>query len=152
MQEIIDQVGNLMLGSVPTLILFLLLVVSYQVLVQGPLGKTLKERRARTSGAVEEAQKAIANAEAKTNDYAERLRKARAEVFKMREQRLQQLAQQRDAALEQARKSAGEKAQHARASVEAEAEAAKNQLQAGADKLAEQVMRAVLPAAAGGIR
>ena len=40
MQEIIEQVGNLLLGSIPTLILFIILVLSYQFLVQGPLSKT----------------------------------------------------------------------------------------------------------------
>ena len=64
MQEIIEQVGKLLLGSLPTLILFILLVIAYQILVQGPLSKTLRERKARTTGAVDEASKAIAAAEA----------------------------------------------------------------------------------------
>src|SRR5271165_5258893 len=63
MQEIIPQLGGLLLGSLPTLILFIFLVLCYQFLVQGPLTRTLKERRARTTGAVEEAHKAIAKAE-----------------------------------------------------------------------------------------
>ena len=104
MQEIIEQVGNLLLGSIPTLILFIFLVLAYQFLVQGPLSKTLALRRARTSGAVEEADKAIAAAEAKTADYANKLRHARAEIFRVREQRLHQWAQERDSVLDVARK------------------------------------------------
>ena len=152
MQEIIPQVGELLLNSVPTLILFIVLVLAYQFLVQGPLSKTLALRRARTSGAVEEANKAIAAAEAKANDYADKLRHARAEIFRAREQRLQQWAQEREKQLDAARKKAQQRVLEARLNLEAEAGAARNTLMASADQLAEQVVRAVMPATAGGSR
>jgi F-type H+-transporting ATPase subunit b len=148
----IQQLGGLFLASIPTLILFIALVLAYQILVQGPLSKTLEERRARTAGAVEAANKAVAAAEAKTDDYASRLRQARAEVFKLREQRLQQSAQERDAVLDKARKASVQKVLEARLGLEAEAVAARNVVLAGADQLAEQVVRALMPATAGGSR
>jgi F-type H+-transporting ATPase subunit b len=152
MQEIIEQVGKLLLGSIPTLILFILLVIAYQILVQGPLSKTLRERKARTSGAVDEASKAIAAAEARTAEYANKLRQARAEVFRIREQRLKQWAQERDSALEAARQSASVRVLEARVGLDQEAAVARKTLLAGADQLAEQVVRAVMPATAGGSR
>ncbi len=152
MQEIIEQVGKLLLGSIPTLILFILLVIAYQILVQGPLSKTLRERKARTSGAVDEASKAIAAAEARTAEYANKLRQARAEVFRIREQRLKQWAQERDLALETARQSASVRVLEARVGLDQEAAVARKTLLAGADQLAEQVVRAVMPATAGGSR
>ena len=152
MQEIIQQVGTLLLGSIPTLVLFILLILAYQFLVQGPLTRTLNERRARTSGAVEEADRAIAAAEAKTADYENKLRQARAEVFRAREQRLQQWTQERESALDVARKAALKRVLEAKVGLEAEANAARKTLLASADQLAEQVVRAVMPAAAGGSR
>jgi len=152
MQELLKQVGELLLGSIPTLILFILLVVAYQILVQGPLSRTLKERRARTAGAQEEAQKAIAAAEAKAADYANRLRQARNEVFKVREARLQQWAHERDEQLAVARKSAGDRVTDAKAALQTDAAGARKTLTAGSGQLAEQVVRAVMPAAAGGTR
>ena len=152
MQEIIQQVGNLLLGSIPTLILFILLVLAYQLLIQGPLSKVLAERRARTTGAVEDANKAIAAAEAKTAEYAQKLRHARAEVFHVREARLHQWAQERDSVLDAARKKAVLRVLEAKHALDAEAEAARNTLMASADQLAEQVVRAVMPATAGGSR
>jgi F-type H+-transporting ATPase subunit b len=152
MQEMIQQLGGLFLASLPTLILFIALVLAYQILVQGPLSKTLAERRARTAGAVEAANKAAAAAEAKTDDYASRLRQARAEIFKVREQRLQQWAHERDAMLDKARKASVQKVLEARLGLEAEAAAARNVVLAGADQLAQQVVRAVMPATAGGSR
>ncbi len=59
MQEIIQHVGSFLLGAVPTMILFVVLVIAYQILVQGPLTATLNERRARTTGAIEDAQKPL---------------------------------------------------------------------------------------------
>ena len=152
MQEVIQQLGELLRGSLPTLILFILLVLAYQFLVQGPLSRTLAERRARTSGAVEEANKAITAAEFKADDYANKLRQARAEVFRVREQRLQQWAHERDTVLDAARKKALQRVLEAKLALESEAQAARKTLMAGADQLAEQVVRAVMPAAAGGSR
>ncbi|MGA2278471.1 MAG: hypothetical protein ABSG00_12800 [Terracidiphilus sp.] len=152
MQLILQQLESLFLGSVPTVLLFIVLVMAYQLLVQGPLTAALKERRARTEGAVEDAQKAIAEAEARAAEYAEKLRMARGEVFKLRESRVKQWNAERDAALETARKSAALKVNQAKAELEAEAQAARKAIEAASGDLAQQVLSAVLPAAAGGRR
>jgi F-type H+-transporting ATPase subunit b len=152
MQEILSQIGALLVGSVPTAVLFLVLVMAYQFLVQGPLTKTLQERRARTEGAVEDAQKAIAVAEAKAAEYASKLREARVEVYKIREARVKQWNAERDAALDAARKVAALKVSQARTEIDSEAAQAKTSIQASAGELANQVVRAILPLAAGGIR
>ena len=152
MQEIIQQVGTLLLGSIPTILLFIVLVLSYQFLVQGPLAATLKRRRALTEGALEDAQKAIAAAEAKASEYADKLRQARAEVYKVREQRVKQWNAERDAALESARKLSSVKVSQAKAELEAEAATARKTIQGSVGELASQVVRAVLPAASGGSR
>jgi F-type H+-transporting ATPase subunit b len=152
MQEIFDQLAALFLGAIPTMVLFIVLVLAYQFLVQGPLTAVLKERRARTVGAVESAQRAIADAEAKSADYAEKLRRARTEAIRAREQRTRQLNAERDAALDQARKAAGDRVSQARTELDAEAAKARETIQISAGELASQVVRAVLPAAAGGAR
>lgn len=136
----------------PTAALFIVVVLAYQFLVQGPLTETLKKRRALTTGAVEEARKAIENAEARTAEYAEKLRQARAEAYKIREQRVKQWNAERDAALETARSAAGDKVSKARAEVDAEAASARRAIEASAADLASQAVRAVLPVAAGGTR
>jgi F-type H+-transporting ATPase subunit b len=152
MQEIIGQIGALLLSAVPTIVLFIVLVLAYQFLVQGPLTRTLKDRRARTEGAIEDAHKAIGQAEARAAEYADRLRQARAEVYKVREQRVKQWNADRDTALDAARKVAGVKVSQVRAELEAEAEQARLAIQASAGDLARQVVLAVLPQAAGGSR
>jgi F-type H+-transporting ATPase subunit b len=152
MEQIIQQVGKLLLGSIPTLILFILLVLAYQFLVQGPLTAILKTRRARTSGAVEHADKAIAAAEAKAEEYATRLRHARSEIFGLREQRMQQWNAERDTALQQAREKAEVRVLEAKVGLERDSVDARSMLMGQADQLAEEVVRAVMPATAGGSR
>jgi F-type H+-transporting ATPase subunit b len=152
MEQILQQVGALLVGCIPTALLFILLVISYQFLIQGPLTETLKKRRALTAGAIEGAQKAIAQAEARAADYAAKLRQARADVFKVREQRVQQWNAERDAALDQARKAAQAKVIQAREMLDTEAAVAKLTIQSSAGDLAAQAVRAVMPLAAGGSR
>jgi F-type H+-transporting ATPase subunit b len=152
MQEIIQQVGALLVGAIPTAVLFIVLVLAYQILMQQPLKVTLEKRRALTLGAMEAARKAIEQAEARTAEYAEKLRQARAEAFKAREQRLKQWNAERDAALEAARKAAGAKVSRAKMEIENEAAAARQGIQASAADLANQAVRAVLPVAVGGTR
>jgi F-type H+-transporting ATPase subunit b len=141
-----------LVGAIPTALLFIVLVLCYQFLVQNPLSRTLDERRARTEGAIEEAHRAIAKAEARAAEYANKLRQARAEVFKIREQRMKQWNAERDAALDSARKSAGLKVTQAKAELDTEAGNARQAIQASAADLASQVVRAVLPMTAGGTR
>jgi F-type H+-transporting ATPase subunit b len=150
--SLVDQVAQLLIGAVPTVFLFIALVLCYQYLVQKPLTRTLDERRARTEGAIEDAHRAIAQAEARAAEYANKLRQARSEIFKIREQRIKQWNSERDAALDQARKAAGLQVNQAKAQLEAEAGNARQAIQASAADLASLVVRAVLPQAAGGTR
>ncbi len=152
MHDILIQVGALLVGAIPTAALFIVLVVAYQILVQGPLTETLEKRRALTDGAVEDARKAIELAEKRTADYAEKLRLARAEAYKIREQRIRQWNAEREAALETARKAASGRVGTARSEVDAEAASARVTIEASSADLASQAIRAVLPATAGGSR
>jgi len=152
MQEIFQQLQGYFIGAVPTALLFLMLVLAYQFLIQGPLSAALKERRARTEGAVEAAHKAIEKAEARAAEYDAKLRQARAEIFRAREERIKQWSAERDAALDAARKTAGARVSQAKAELDGEAEKARLLVQASVAELASQVVHAVLPAAAGGSR
>lgn len=150
MQEIFQQLEALFLGALPTTALFVVLVIAYQFLVQGPLSKTLKERRARTTGAVEEARKAIADAERRTEIYVEQLRLSRAEVYKTREARLQKWVAERDKAIEETRNQVVKQVAQARNTIEHEVAAARQEIESSVDDLAKRLLSAVLPA--GGSR
>jgi F-type H+-transporting ATPase subunit b len=145
MDQILNQLGELVLGSVPTMVLFILLVAAFGFLVRRPLDRVLAERRARTSGALEQARKAILAAEAETTAYEEKLRAAKAEIFQAREQKLKQWNAERDAALAQARQHMQERVRGARQEIEQSAQGARLQIVALSDDLSSRVIKAVLP-------
>jgi F-type H+-transporting ATPase subunit b len=145
--------GELLLNAVPTIIIFLLLFYCYTALVHRPLLKVLAERHALTEGAVAKAQTDIAAADAKTAEYEQRLREARAAMFKELEQRRQRLMDARSQAVTQARQEAEVRTKAARAEIAKQVEIAKVSLQAQADSLAQRVIDQVLHVAvAGGVR
>ena len=147
MDQILNQLGGLVLGSLPTVFLFVLLVAAYGLLVRRPLDKVLAERVARTTGAVEQARGAMAAAEAETKVYEDKLRNARAEIFQTREQKSKEWAAQRDIALEQVRRAAGDRVRVAKLEIEQSSVSARTQIEGMSDELSAQVLRAVLPMA-----
>jgi F-type H+-transporting ATPase subunit b len=128
------------------MVFFILLVIAYGVLVRGPLDKVLATRRERTSGAVDQAREAISAAEGKTAEYEDRLRKAKAEIYASREQRLKQWATEREAALAQARAATAEKVKSAKAEIEQSVSIARQQIEGMSAELSDQILRAVMPA------
>jgi F-type H+-transporting ATPase subunit b len=146
MDQILQQLGGLVLGSVPTMVLFILLVAAYGLLVRRPLDRVLAERRARTSGAVEQARSAIAAAEAETTEYEDKLRAAKAEIFHARDQKLKQWAAERDAVLAEVRKHTQEQVLGARQQIEQSAHEARLQIVGTSDELSARILDAVLPA------
>jgi F-type H+-transporting ATPase subunit b len=146
MDQILNQLGELVLGSVPTMILFILLVAAYGLLVRRPLDRILAERRARTFGAMEQARNAIAAAEAETAAYEEKLRAAKAQIFQARDQKLKQWNVERETALAQVREHMQERVRGARSEIEQSAQEARLQIVAVSDDLSTRVLNAVLPA------
>lgn len=144
--EILHQLGGLVLGSVPTMVFFLLLVAAYGSLVRKPLDKTLAERRARTTGAVEKARGAIAASEAEATVYEEKLRSARSEIMAARERKLQQWQAERDQAVKGARDAAQARVNAAKQEIEGMSVGARKQIEEATAQLSEQILRAVLPA------
>ncbi len=150
MNQIVNQLGELILGSLPTVIFFLLLLAAYGVLVRRPLERVLAERRARTTGAVEQARGAMSAAEAETAVFEDKLRAAKAELFEARERRQKQWAEERERALAEVRNATQSKVQAARIALEQNASAARQQIEAMGDQLSAQVLSKVLPAGVSG--
>jgi F-type H+-transporting ATPase subunit b len=144
MQETLRQLGGLLLGSVPTVIMLVLLYAIYTVVVHNPLAKVLAERRAKTAGAIEKARADVSAAEAKTAEYEQRLREARVAVFRHQETRRQAALQARMAAVAQARTRAQEQIKQAREAIERDKISAQETLQAESARLATEIIRRVL--------
>ncbi len=150
MDETFRQIGELLLGSVPTIIFFLLLYGLYTVLVHKPLMRVLAERRVRTQGAIEKARADIALAERRTAEYEQKLRDARIAILKAQEARRALATKARDTAVAQARTQSQAQVQQAKAAIEQDKQAAQTTLDSEAGRLATEIIRIVLePAMAG---
>ena len=150
MDQTLRQLGELLLGAVPTVILLALLYILYTVIVHKPLRRVLDERHSKTEGAIEKSRADIAAAEARTSEYEQRLREARATVFRAQEARRKAALDARAAALNEARNQAQAQVQAAKADIQKDREAAQEGLQGEAQTLATEIMRRVLqPAGAG---
>ena len=157
MDETLRQLGGLLLGSIPTIILLLVLYGAYAVIVHKPLSKVLAERRAKTEGAIEKARADVAAAEARTAEYEQRLREARMAVFRTQEARRQAALHARAAAVAKARGRAQEQVKQAREAIDQDKIVAQEGLQAESARLATEIIRHVLrpvttPGSAGAVR
>ena len=144
MDETLKQVGELLLGSIPTIFFFLLLYGLYTLLVHKPMARVLGERDARTRGAIEKARADVAAAEARTAQYERRLKEARFDLFKRLEARRAQAAEAREAAIAEAKSRAQVRIAEARAGIEQEKRAAKENLAGEAERLAAEIIRTLV--------
>jgi len=134
------------LGSVPTMLLFLVTLAAYRFLVHTPLTKVLQERYAKTQGAIENAAAAVAAAEKKTTEYEERLRSARAEILRDLHEHLEMVRLESEVAVAQARADAQEKAVAAMASIEDSMQVARMELDGLVGELSTEILKRILPA------
>jgi F-type H+-transporting ATPase subunit b len=152
MDETLRQLGELLLGSIPTIIMLVVLYAIYTVVVHKPLSRVLGERRSKTEGAIEKARADVAAAEASTAQYEQKLREARVALFKSQEARRQAAMQTRATAVAAARSRAQEQVKQAREAIERDKIAAQDGLQAESVRLATEIVRTVLrPVTAGSV-
>jgi F-type H+-transporting ATPase subunit b len=150
MDETLRQLGELLLGSIPTIIMLVLLYAIYTVVVHKPLSRVLAERRSKTEGAIEKARADVAAAEARTAEYEQRLREARVALFRTQEAKRQAAMQARAVAVAAARARAQEQVKQAREGIERDKIAAQDTLAAESVRLATEIVRTVLrPVTAG---
>jgi F-type H+-transporting ATPase subunit b len=150
MDQTLHQLGELLLGSLPTVILLVLLYALYTAIVHKPLQRVLAERRSKTEGAVEKSRADIARAEARTAEYEQKLREARAAIFRSQEAKRAAALQARTNAVNEARTKAQAQVLAAKKDIESDRAAAEKGIAAEASVLAQEIMRRILqPAGAG---
>jgi F-type H+-transporting ATPase subunit b len=145
MDQTLHQLEGLLLGSVPTIFLFLLIVILYRLLVYGPLTRVLNERRERTEGAIEQANAAMAAAAAKTQEYEAQLRAARSKIFQARQLKQQQWTRERDNAIAEAHAAAQRQVEEAKSALQVQTNASHATIKDSIDELANEILAAILP-------
>ena len=142
--DIFQQLGELFLEAVPTVIIVFLFYLFMRWAFFGPIQKAMAERSALIEGARAEAAKVEAEARQELDAYNEALKKARAEIYAEQEAARQAVLEDRAKLLKAMRSRAMEEVAAAKKKIAAEFEAARAELERQAPELAGQIARAIL--------
>jgi F-type H+-transporting ATPase subunit b len=144
MDQILRQLGELLLKAIPTFLLVVFLSFYLKRVFFKPLEKVLAERYAATEGARKLAEESLARASAKAAAYEAAMREARADIYKQQEQNHRQLQEQAAAQLAEARQKSAAAVEAAKQQIAKEAEAARLSLKSESEQLAAQIADTVL--------
>ncbi len=142
--EILHQLGELFLQSVPTIIIVFLFYLVLRVTFFQPLDRVLAERRARTEGARRAAESAQAAAQEKQRAYLDALQKARSEIYAEQEAARRAVLDERAGLIRGTRTRSSETIRAAKEMLGADLAAARTALEADAQSLAGEIARAIL--------
>jgi F-type H+-transporting ATPase subunit b len=139
MGETLSQLGQLLVQTIPTILLVLFLLYFLDWMFFRPLTKTLEEREAATTGALERAREQTVEAEEKFRQYEAILQKARMEIYlQLGELRKQALSDQ-EGALQKSREQADKLLHEAQAGIAAELEKATTEIRGSLGPLVQEI-------------
>jgi F0F1-type ATP synthase membrane subunit b/b' len=142
--EIVNQLGELFLAAVPTVIIVFLFYLFMRWSFFGPMERVLSERRKRAEGARTEAEASRVAANEMQRTYAETVKKARTEVFAEQEIQRRRTLDERQATINTARATAQAALQEAKKGIAADVIAARADLERSKDNLANDIAEAIL--------
>jgi F-type H+-transporting ATPase subunit b len=144
MEETLVALGGLLVRALPTFLIVLVLYFYLRSMFFKPLQRVLDERYAATEGAKEQAARSLERASAKSREYEDAIRAARAEIYQAQEQLHRRLEEQRQQELLAARARADEAVRNARAGLAEEVESARRMLAEDTSALADRIVDSIL--------
>jgi F-type H+-transporting ATPase subunit b len=148
--EIINQLGELFLAAVPTVITVFLFYLFMRWSFFLPIQRVLAERHKRAEGARAEAEASRVVAQEKQRQYGDTLKKARSEVFADQEVQRRRTLEDRQATINAARATAQAALQQAKQEIAADVKTAKAELEHSKDNLANDIADAILTGSPAG--
>ena len=148
--EILNQLGDLFLAAVPTVILVFLFYLFLRWSFFGPMERVLSERHKRAAGALQEAEASRVAVQEKLRAYNEALRKVRGEIFVEQEAARGKVLEERQAAVSAARFAAQQELQAAKKALAADVEAARASLERSSVVLAGEIAENILAGGSSG--
>jgi F-type H+-transporting ATPase subunit b len=144
MGDILNQLEQLFLQSIPTVVFVFFLLVILEWLFFRPLTRVLREREEATVGALARAREQSATAEDKAREYEAAFQAARQEVYRQREAERKAALHERETTLQKGREQSEVWRQGAQATLRKDAEAVKQDLQTACRSLAQEITEVVL--------
>ena len=142
--EIVNQLGELFLAAVPTVIIVFLFYLFMRWSFFKPMERVLSERHKRAEGARIEAEASRVAVHEKLRVYNDAMKKARAEIFAEQEALRRRTLDERQATINAARATAQSALQEAKKGIAAEVEAARAELEQSSGTLANDIAEAIL--------
>ena len=148
--EIFNQLGELFLAAVPTVIIVFLFYLFMRWSFFKPMDRVLSERRKRAEGARVEAEASRVAVREKLRSYNDALKKGRAEIFAEQETQRRRALDERQATINAARATAQSALQEAKKGIAADVKAARVELERSSGVLANEIAEAILAGAPSG--
>jgi len=143
MDATLQALVALFIKAIPTIAIFLFLVIYLQVTYFKPIAKILKERHDKTEGVKGLAQRAFESADKRTSELERALQLARAEINQQHEQLRRQWAAEEADAISYARNRAEERLAAARVAIGKEVESAKSEMDMNVEALSTSIVESL---------
>jgi F-type H+-transporting ATPase subunit b len=144
MDQTLHQLGQLLLGSIPTILIFVVLHLLLRRVLYAPLQRTLQERTNRIEGRMQAARQQFQLAEEKLAQYEAQLREARLANYRRIDERRQAALTECQQILDEARRQSTDAVVAAREQIASDAARVRAQLQGEVETLAGEVTASVL--------
>jgi len=149
MEQTLQALGVILLKAIPTICLLLLLHFYFRAVLFAPLSKVLKQREELTEGARNAAAEGLAAADRKQQEYEDRFREARAEVYRSQEETRKLWLNDQAAQITEAQHRAEESLKTAKEQISTEVVAARDTLKSSSAGLADEITATILSQRAG---
>jgi F0F1-type ATP synthase membrane subunit b/b' len=143
MEATLQALVALLIKSIPTIAIFIFLVIYLRATYFNPIAKILQERREKTEGVKGLAQKAFESAEKKKSEFERAMELARGEINLEHEKLRRQWAEEQAEALAQARSKAEIKIEAARGAIAEEVERAKAEMDLNVEALSNSIIESL---------
>jgi F-type H+-transporting ATPase subunit b len=144
MEQTLQQLGELLLGSIPTIIIFLILHSYLKAVLYQPLMRVLRERSSRTEGKFDAARSTLTVAEGKASGYEDAIRSTRLDAYRLIDERRKHAMEERATLMARARAEAEKALQSAQEQIAADMVEAKKRLRHEADHIGNEIVETVL--------
>lgn len=139
MGQIISQLEQLLVQSIPTIVFVVFLLAFLNRLFFKPLSQTMDARAKATSGALAEARQQADRAEERLGEYERAIQAARQEIYQHREDVRRKAVSERAGKVQEARSSAEGMVRDAQTALDKETAVTKTDLRAAIESLATEV-------------
>ncbi len=152
MDQIGDQLCELLLGALPTVVIVTLFIIFMRWAFWTPFQRVLEQREATTIGARKDADEMLTRAEEKVREYDDALREVRAEIYREQEEARRQALDERTRAIADTREKTSQMIRKAKAEIASEVETARKDLDSQVKKLAKEITQTLLSGQSTGRR